>query len=400
MNRILATAVVLMLMAVSWVPAASQSSSRMTLEFSEENPESLEVREESEPFEDDESIRFRARSGDIVRFGEDIVIEKGERIHGDVVAVGGSVTVRGTVDGDVAALGGDVHIEPGGEVRGEAVSVGGKVDQSGSGRVSGTSVSLPDMPNWFFAAPTFRFFRGLDDLLGEIFTLGLLLLIAWGLSKLAPERTERAADYIRARPLMSLLWGLLAIAGVLPSAIAVVLVAALLCITIIGIPVAVLLLLAYFLGLIVLMFFGYLVGSAVVGKWLLQRIRPGDGEPTLLRSLFAGVLLIGILEVLAVLLKVSWLLGTVGSSLGGFLAFISGALFVIVWLFGTGAVLGSRAGQAFRPPAATAPGTSPPALPPPVTPSPGTAPPPPSAPEAPPAPPPPAPGGSGESSPS
>ena len=64
---------------------------------------------------------------DIVRVGENITIEAGQTVRGDVVAVGGTVTVLGHVRGDAVAIGGDVDLTGGGTVDGDAVSVGGTV---------------------------------------------------------------------------------------------------------------------------------------------------------------------------------------------------------------------------------------------------------------------------------
>jgi hypothetical protein len=403
MNRILAIALVFLLVAISWSPIASQTSSRITLEFSEDEEDSL-GREESIIIEEDEGTRrVRTRSGDMVRFGEDIIIEASERIHGDVIAVGGSVRVRGIVDGDVAAIGGDVHIEQDGDVRGEAISIGGQVEEHGRGRVSGSSVSLPSFPHWFVAVPAVQYARGFGGILEEILTLALLLLLAWGLSKLAPDRTAVVAGYVRRRPGPSFLWGLLAVIGLAPSVVAVVIVAVILCITIIGIPVAILLLVGYFVGLVVLLVVGYLVGASVVGRWLSLRFRPLHGEPSLWRSLLIGVVALAIPDVLDALLRASWLLGPIAAGSGKVIEAIGDVVCVVVALFGIGAVLGSRGGQPEPSYAATAAGPppgAPPAAPPPTS-SPLTPPPGP-APAAPPAPPPTAPGaasGTGEPTP-
>jgi hypothetical protein len=369
MNRILAIAVVLLLIAISWSPTASQTSERITLEFSEGDADSLAEEEESLTIRlgDKTEKHIRTRSGDIVRFGEDIIIESGERIHGDVIAVGGTVRVRGVVDGDVAAIGGDVRIERDGDVRGEAISIGGQVTEHGRGRVSGSSVSLPNIPHWFVTVPTAHYTRGLSDLMSFVLVLGLFLLLAWGISKLAAERMLTVTDYIRNRPGPSFLWGILAIVGLAPSVVAVAIVAVILCITIIGIPVAILLLVGYFVGLIALLITGYLAGAAVVGRWLSLRFRPQDGMPTLWRSFLIGVIVLELPDLIQAVLHASWLLGPIASGLGSAIEVIGSIACLIVALFGIGAVLGSRGGQPEPVYAPAAPG-APPAAPPPATP--------------------------------
>jgi len=48
-------------------------------------------------------------SNDLVRFGQDIVIPAGKVIEGNVVTLGGSITVYGRVKGDCTAVGGSVR---------------------------------------------------------------------------------------------------------------------------------------------------------------------------------------------------------------------------------------------------------------------------------------------------
>lgn len=346
MNRILATALVLLLVAITWSPTSSQTSDRITLQFSDEESDSLsEGKGLTIDLGTDESPKVRTRSGDIVRFGEDIIVDAGERIHGDVIAVGGTVRVRGIVDGDVAAIGGDVHIEQDGDVRGEAISVGGQVTEHGRGRVTGSSVSMPHFPYPLLAIPSMHIAKGFGNLLADLLGLGLLLLLAWALAKMAPDRAQLAADYVRGRPGPSFLWGVLAIIGLAPSVIAVALVAVILCITIIGIPVAVLLLIGYFVGLVVLLVAGYLVGASVVGRWLALRFRPQDGTPTLMRSLVYGVIALELPDLLQSVLQASWLLSPVASGLGEVIEVIGTVIIFFVAIFGVGAVLGSKGGQ-------------------------------------------------------
>jgi hypothetical protein len=73
--------------------------------------------------------------GPVVAIDDDIVIMPGQVIQGDVIAIGGNVTVEvlGSVEGNVLAIGGDIYID--GTVRGNAVSFGGTVTRGDSGFV-------------------------------------------------------------------------------------------------------------------------------------------------------------------------------------------------------------------------------------------------------------------------
>ena len=91
-------------------------------------------------------------SGDRVQIGRSIVVEEGEEagavvcigcsIHmmgtcGDVVAVGGSITIDGTVKGDAVAVGGDMHLEENASISGDVVTVGGGLSRHPNAIVKG-----------------------------------------------------------------------------------------------------------------------------------------------------------------------------------------------------------------------------------------------------------------------
>jgi len=89
---------------------------------------------------------------DRVQFGRSIVVDESEEvgdlvcigcsIHmmgtcGDVVAVGGSVTVDGTVKGDVVAVGGGMHLEENASISGDVVTVGGGLSRHPNSIIKG-----------------------------------------------------------------------------------------------------------------------------------------------------------------------------------------------------------------------------------------------------------------------
>ena len=77
------------------------------------------------------------RRGDMIRFVGNVLIEEDEVVVGDVVTIGGSITVLGNVVGDVVAVFGGVKLGPKAVVDGDVVSVGGKTEVSEGARVSG-----------------------------------------------------------------------------------------------------------------------------------------------------------------------------------------------------------------------------------------------------------------------
>lgn len=235
---------------------------------------------------------------DLVRFGEDITIPADKVVEGNVVAIGGNVTVYGRVKGDVTSVGGTVEVKGAGVVEGDAVSLGGGVNTTDSASVSGSNVSIG----------SHRFWRGWGMmpmlglmgvvgfgtwLVGTLVKLLLMIFFAWIALLLWKDGITRAATKLREQFGKSFLWGLITMAGlvvaipvgiislVLLAAIAVVI----LCITIIGIPVAVLLVIALVLaiiglvvGAIFLCFLGYVNGLLYLGRRVLGE-RGRDKSP-------------------------------------------------------------------------------------------------------------------------
>jgi hypothetical protein len=112
----------------------------------------------------------------------------------------------------------------------------------------------------------------------------LLLLFGWVFVRFAPGRTSAAAETMRRSPGLSLGIGSLVWALIIPSLIALALVVALLCITIIGIPLALAALVGYVLFLVVLAVWGLIIGATVLGGALsrsAQQARTGAGPTPL-----------------------------------------------------------------------------------------------------------------------
>ncbi|MEE9554359.1 MAG: BamA/TamA family outer membrane protein [candidate division Zixibacteria bacterium] len=78
---------------------------------------------------------------DVVKFG-DLIIEEDERVNGDVVSIGGDVSIYGEVMGDVVALFGDVFLMEDSYVAGDAVSPLGSVHRDDGAVVGGDAVSV------------------------------------------------------------------------------------------------------------------------------------------------------------------------------------------------------------------------------------------------------------------
>jgi len=156
------------------------------------------------------------------------------------------------VDGDVASIGGELIEDPGAFVGGQRVTAVGKGARG-----------LRDRDRRHFR----HGFERAGHIGSSLVWLFIMVAVAWGISKLAPARTGAALDVLKRETLLSLGIGALIWALIVPSVVALCLVVAILCITIIGIPLALAALLAYALFLVVLWVWGYVVGTLAIGEW-------------------------------------------------------------------------------------------------------------------------------------
>jgi hypothetical protein len=210
------------------------------------------------------------KSGNIMRVGSDIHIETDQVVVGDVMAVGGDVTVDGHVEGDVVSMGGDVYVHSGGRVDGDVVCMGGELHEDEGAVIGGQRVTASRHGRQT------RTHRAVQDevshgFVGPMIWLLITLGIAWAFAGLAPGRTGRALDVLKHEPGTSAVTGMLAAMLTVPSIVALCLLVALLCITIIGIPLALGALFGYFAFLGVLWMWGYVVGATAIGDAIVRR---------------------------------------------------------------------------------------------------------------------------------
>ncbi|HET6150832.1 MAG TPA: hypothetical protein VFH68_25065 [Polyangia bacterium] len=213
----------------------------------------------------------RPHGKDRVVTGSSVTIGRDE-VVGDLVVMGGSAEVLGRVSGDVAVFAGSVHIREGGRVFGDVATFGGSVELDQGSRVDGDLSVIggsvdrhdkaivggesqgaaedgddaaedgdknkdhPHQPR--HSSP---FSSAAAAVGGAITRTALLFAFGAMLWALAGRRLERIQDEVAARPMRSFALG---IVGMLGALLALVV----LCVTIIGIPVALLAVLASVLG--------------------------------------------------------------------------------------------------------------------------------------------------------
>ncbi|MBE3591114.1 MAG: hypothetical protein IMW98_09930 [Firmicutes bacterium] len=237
--------------------------------------------------------------GDVISMGGPVDVLG--RVTGDVIAFGGPVHVEGEVDGDVVTFGGPVTLGPHSVVRGDVRTMGGTVERAPGAQVFGQVWTnafpfhhgMPGMDNWRWFMP------GMGP--WGWFGAGMYLLYVAGLFALAvmvhalfPQPVARWSGIIEAEPVRTGLVGLAAMILFYPAVL-------LIAVTIIGIPVAMALVIAYSLGRLG----GYVAVAGLLGR----KILPGR-DPLL--TLAAGVALLGLLHYVPV---VGWVSGILVAAL-------------------------------------------------------------------------------------
>lgn len=246
---------------------------------------------------------------------DDLIIEEGGTVDGDVTIFGGSADVSGTITGDVAifdgrmvlagavegdlvVFGGDLHVEEGSSVAGDCFAIGGEVvDDSddvscsnlGRGFASAavldsirpfapprppTPPELPTLPEFEVRETSAisslgRFLLDVGEVVGRSLLLGILALVV---TAVFPRQLEQVSDTIRRKPAASGAVGLLtAVAG--PSLIVLLLVVlAITCVGLLLYPAVFVLALA----LLAAALLGWIAVGDIVGRMLLRSFRVAD----------------------------------------------------------------------------------------------------------------------------
>jgi cytoskeletal protein CcmA (bactofilin family) len=189
--------------------------------------------------------------GDLLIFGGSATLESESTVTGNIVLMGGSLEAHGMIDGDIVSTGGFVHLYDGANVKGDIVRVGGNVVQDSGAIVQGDIITSTspgnvvtdlDLEN----AISQNVFRPVGNFFRSTFSALAFAIIAIIVALIAPKGNERLAKTISSRFALSLGMGTL---GMLVIALGSII----LSVTIIGIPIAVLVLLAFTVAL----FFGW-----------------------------------------------------------------------------------------------------------------------------------------------
>lgn len=282
--------------------------------------------------------------GDLAVIGGDVEIQEGGRVNGDVVVFGGGAVIDGEIDGSLAVLGGAVELRSHARVRNDLFTLGANVTRDPAAIVEGETIEsfrgrlprlpeIPEIETWRPEQPTPRSSWGVSDILGNFlrFVLTTMAMIGLGILLVVvlpkPTATVEAAVGGAFVPSLAV--------GVLTFLVLIVLVPLLVLICI-GIPVAVLVVLAAVTAGV----FGWTAVGIWTGRRLLAALK-GDPQP-----IMAAVIGIAALTLLSEIPCLGW------------------GLAVVVGAAGLGAVVLTRFGTApYQRPAAPIAPVEPPAAP-------------------------------------
>ncbi|MBZ4331522.1 polymer-forming cytoskeletal protein [Corallococcus sp. AS-1-12] len=286
------------------------------------------IREEIRSFRDSFKHKKGKRGArDVVARGQNLEVKEGESVESavvyggnlivkgtvedDAVAFGGNLEIQGHVEGDAHAFGGNVILGPNAQVEGDVSAFGGQVQKADGARVEGSLESFGGAGLGRMVAGEIK--RGMQDVQnhdasvdhdddddrdsrgGGLASFILQFALLFGLGFLGqmffPARMKELGDEIRANPARNFWVGLVGMAALIPLTIV-------LCVTLIGIPVAFALLVASMLGTAL----GYAAVASEVGTRL-PVLRGRKTQAVVLALGLGLILLVSHIPVLGVVLN-------------------------------------------------------------------------------------------------
>ena len=200
-------------------------------------------------------------------WAEDVTVDRDQVIDGNLTVVGGDALIEGTVNGDVNDYGGHIEMLPGATVTGEYHEFGGPYAAA--------------LAPWATAAGASTIMHENVQMLRSLAYGAIILLVFL----IFPVRVKIALDRLERHPGLSAGVGTAALLAVIPVAV-------LLLVSIIGIPLIPLEIAAVFAGV----FIGQAALGMLIGRRLFELLRPHT-TPSPLAALVLGLVVIGAAQV-------------------------------------------------------------------------------------------------------
>ncbi len=253
--------------------------------------------------------------GDLVIFGGRV--EVFGTIEGDLISIGGDALVEGRITGDLVNVGGNLRMERGSSVEGDLVQVGGSVWRDPQVQIGGSfrsyGITEPfrvGFPGWVF--------RPVVSAWGSVFGFFYQLLFTLLVAFLFSNNVRGVASTLKREWGMSLLVGFLGFILLVPAVLFLI-------ITILGIPLALIVLLGYYLAIIL----GQVGIFFLLGEWLLEKFGRKDEK-------VIGVAVVGLLGIFIVRLLIR-LVPFIGGP-------IHAVIMALIYMIALGVTLKSRFG--------------------------------------------------------
>jgi hypothetical protein len=264
----------------------------------------------------------------------DVTVAPTDTIHGNLVAVGGTLRVAGTVTGTAIALNGAVVIDSTGHVRGDVISAEHGAVIAANGRVDGELRTVDELAPTVVSAAAAPVADTLASLTRTAAWFGILIVLGIGVLINSGDAMQRVTSALHAGFGQNVLVGILAQMALLPV---LVLICVLLALTVIGILLIPFAIVAYVIGVLGLLVLGGLGAVQMIGAGVAPR-RPATSERgARLQALITGMLLF----------SVPWLITAALASMPMLSAAIGTVALGITWLAvtaGLGATLRTRGG--------------------------------------------------------
>lgn len=301
---------------------------------------------------------------------EDVDVEEGETVAGDLVVIQGDVRIRGTVEGDVVVVDGTLDLLDGGVVRGDVRLVDAALEEQ-AGLIEGEVRDVEAAAGGLEAEirdrlreelrsevrselrregldrggaafnPLRRVASGIGGIIGNLVAVLILALVGLGIVAFAPRNLDTVAEAARRAP------GRAAMVGVAGAFLLIpvwVLGFIALLVTIVGIPVAIAWIPFFPLAAAAGALLGYIAVARNVGEWLADSGYPYTDW--IRKSNSMTTITGGLLGLMAFFLA-AHVLGIVPffGFLGGLLVSVGVMATVAASFIGFGAVLLTRAGR-------------------------------------------------------
>jgi hypothetical protein len=281
-----------------------------------------------------ERPRNTTRGEEIVRFGSDVVVNRGEVVE-EVVVIAGNATINGEVDGELTVVGGNATLGPEAIIRDDVTVVGGSLTRAEGAVIEGRIENVGD-GRWreggfpgMVSGGIFRDTIGrVGSFAGTLLRIGLLALLALVVMAFRRSWIERVAERASSDPMRSGLTGFL---GEVLFAPVLVVTFVILLVSIIGIPLLVLLpfgvMLIWLVALVGFSGVAYYVGGLLATRF-------GWTDRSAYVVLLLGVLAIALMTVIA---RAAAIIG--GGLLAFPLMFVGYAVEYLAWTLGFGAAI-------------------------------------------------------------